>query len=236
MTVTLEFPVNVLVPMDASVAPAYDTRPGQQATNGMRRSVGLTGAQWKMKFDVAVYDEQTVRAARALFFNLEGDSQLIRIKVPDRYGIDGPFAYATQTSRDAYPKGIPFATDAMFSTGIGHAIPTLETTFAKAASLNDREIYVAADPELPAGCAISIDEFCYGIAGSWAEDDGSNRLKISPPLRKAAAAGDAISLAPLFVGYCITEVPGYETLRVGKFGTHTLEFVEDLTRLVESAS
>lgn len=231
--VTLDYPVATLPPMDAAAVLAHNTRPGQQATNGMRRSLGMSGAQFRLKFNFLVHDEATARAARGFFWNMEGDSQLVRIRMPDRYGIDGPFANATEASRLAYPLGIPFATDAMFSTGVGHQVPTLEATFQSGGALNDREIYVTAEQVLPGGCAISIDEFCYGIAGSWTDDDGRNRVKLSPPLRKTANAGDVISLAPVFVGFCISGTPGYDSMRVGLYGTHEIEFVEDLTRLVD---
>ncbi|MBP1849698.1 hypothetical protein [Rhizobium halophytocola] len=232
MAVFLDFPVSSLKIQNPAVALTYNTRPGQEATNGMRRSRGYSGAQWRMKFDVLVHDEQSVRAIRAFLFSMEADSQLVRIPMPDRYAIDGPFAEATADARAQYPGGIPFATDAMFATGVGHAVPTLETYFSEAAALSDRILYVSQADEVPAGCAISIDEFCYGVAGSWIED-GQQRIRISPTLRKPAARGDTISLAPVFVGYCVTENPGYDALVAGYYGTHTLEFVEDLTRLVE---
>lgn len=234
MTVMLDYPMQVLAPSDVSLAIGYNSRPGQQATNGMQRSVGISSGQFRLTMTVNIYNEQRAKAARGFFWNMEADTQLVRIRLPDLYGIDGPFSLATAATRKANPKGIPFATDAMFSAGVGHAIPTLEATFARAASTGDREIYLTAEQELPGGCAISIDEFCHGIAGSWTEDDGSNRIKLSPVLRKAASVGDVVSLAPIFIGFCATENPGYETMSLGQYGTHTLEFVEDLTRLVES--
>ncbi|MDF1778730.1 MAG: hypothetical protein P1V13_22130 [Rhizobiaceae bacterium] len=233
MSVYIEFPVLALPPANVSLALSYNTRPGQEATNGMRRAVGFSGAQWKMRFDVEVVDEEDMRAMRGFLFNLEGDSALVRIRMVDLYGIDGPFTPLGTANRMLYPDGISFATDALYATGTGHAVPTLEGTFAVAAALNDREIYATVDSELPGGCAISIDGFCYGIAGSWTEADGSNRLRLSPPLRKTAIVGDAISLAPVFIGSCVTQTPGYEALNKGIHGVHTLEFVEDLTRLVE---
>ncbi|MGB3898195.1 MAG: hypothetical protein WA973_06540 [Mesorhizobium sp.] len=232
MTVTLDFPVNAIPITDIALAPTYNTRPGQQATNGMRRSLGMSGAQWRMQFNVHVHDEQTVRAIRGFLFNMEADSTLVRIRTPDLYGLDGPFSLATKPARQANPLGIPFATDAMYSTGVGHQVPTLETTATEAAAVGAREIKVALLDDTIGGCAISIDEFCHGIAGSWVED-GANRLRLSPVLRKPIEAGAVISLAPIFVGACVTENPGYEALTAGLYGTHTLEFVEDLTRLVE---
>lgn len=234
MTVTVDFPIKAVPITDVALAISYNTRPGQQATNGMRRSLGMSGAQFKLRFTVRVHNTQTVRAMRGFLWNLEADSALVRIRTPDLYGIDGPFALATNASRAAYPLGIPFATDVMFETGVGFAVPTLEAAFQSAASLNDRDIYVTAEDELPGGCAISIDEFCYGIAGSWIDPDGRKRIRLSPPLRKAAAVDDLISLAPVFIGACITDTPGYEALHAGRYGDHALEFVEDLTRLVES--
>lgn len=232
MTTVVDFPVNAIPITDVALAPTYNTRPGQQATNGMRRSIGMSGAQWRLQFTVHVHDQQTVRAIRGFLFNMEADSALVRIRTPDLYGIDGPFALATLPTRQANPLGIPFATDALYATGVGHAVPTLETTATAAADFNVREINVALLDDTIGGCAISIDEFCYGIAGSWVED-GANRLRLSPVLRKPIVAGATISLAPIFVGACVTESPGYEAFTAGMHGTHTLEFVEDLTRLVE---
>lgn len=234
MVMLLDFPVSSLKIRTPFVAPVYNTQGNQEATNGMRRALGMSGAQWRMRFDVLVHDEASVRTIRAFLFNMEGNSQLVRIAMPDRYTIDGPFALATEASRRAYPDGIPFATDAMYATGVGHAVPTLDAVLLADASVNDREIFVSAEDELPAGCAISINEFCYGIAGSWTETDGRNRIKLSPVLRHDLVAGQVISLAPLFVGSCVMDSPGYEALVQGYYGEHSLEFVEDLTRLVES--
>lgn len=232
----LDFPVRSLKIRNPAVAPTYSTLGNHEATNGMRRSLGMSGAQWRIRFDVLVHDEASVRTMRAFLFQMEADSRLVRIAMPDRYGIDGPFAIATEAGRNTYPDGIPFATDVMYATGVGHAVPTLEATLLADAAATSREIFVAADGELPAGCAISINEYCYGIAGSWTDPDGRNRIRVSPVLRQDLVAGQMISLAPVFVGHCLTENPGYEALAYGYYGEHSLEFVEDLTRLVGSVA
>ena len=67
----------------------------------------------------------------------------------------------------------------------------------------------------------------------WEEGGGVNRVEISPPLRKATAAGTEIEYAPIFVGVCVTNDAGYEPMRSPGYRQHTLEFVEDLTRLVD---
>lgn len=232
MAVYVEFPLAAVKITDVGLAPLYNTQPGKEATNGMRRSSGMAGVPFRLKFTAHVWDVQTERAMRGFFFNMEGDHALVRIRIPDVTAIDGPFASATKEVRDNNRLGIPFETGATYATGVGHALPTLETVLTAAATMPTREVYVASDTELPGGCAISINEFCYGIAGSWLED-GVNRLKLSPPLRQDLAAGDVVSLAPVFVGTCVTDSPGYQELVKGRFGEHTLEFIEDLTRLVE---
>jgi len=233
MPTYVDFPVKSVPILNPAIALTHYNRPGQEATNGMRRSVGRSGAAFRLAFTVRVTNQQQARAIRGFLFNLEGDLNLARIKFPDVYAIDGAFAQDTRAVRQALPIGIPFSTGAPYATGVGHAIPTLDTTFQSGASLNDRIVYVTETAEIPAGCAITIDAFCYGIAGSWIEG-GQQRLKLSPPLRKAAATGGMISLAPVFVGACVTETPGFEALEMGRWGDHQLEFVEDLTRLVES--
>ncbi|KQS90298.1 hypothetical protein [Rhizobium sp. Leaf386] len=232
MTVLLDFPrPNASLKIrNVAVSPFYPTRPGQEATNGMRRAGGMAGAVWRMKFDVLVTDQASARTMRAFFFRMEADTALVRLRIPDYYGIDGPFADATKSVREEHAGGIPFATGAMYATGAGHAVPTRETVLVEDADASAREIYVAM-PNLPGGCAISINEFCYGIAGSWSEPGDINRLRLSPVLRQDLKAGQVISLAPVFVGVCMTTSPGYDALVLGRFGTHSLEFVEDLTRL-----
>lgn len=234
MSVLLDFPLKTLRPGSIALFPDYNTRPGHEATNGMRRSLGMSGSQFRLVLgDIVMHNRvDRIRTLRALIANLESDRCLIRIRIPDLHGIDGPWSVATKAGRLANPDGIPFATDVMYATGVGHAVPTLEAYFAASATMGETDVYLSGVTDLPAGCAISIDEFCYMIAGSWTED-GLNRIKLSPPLRKAAGAGDVVSLAPIFVGHCVTSAPGYEALRFGKFGSHSLEFVEDLTRLVE---
>lgn len=228
----VNFPLGVLTPADVAVTIEHKTRPGQQATNGMCRSVGYSAGQFRLRLDgIPIYGMDKIRAWRAFVANIEADRQLVRIRVPDLYGIDGPFALATRAAREAWPDGIPFATDQTFSHGLGFAVPTLETAFAQDAALGAREIYVSS-PDIAAGCVISIAEFCYAASGVWSEAD-THRVRLSPPLRKAAAAGDAIALAPVFVGTCASELPGYDPLRYGRFAHVSLEFVEDLTRLAE---
>lgn len=228
----VDFPLTALRIRDPAIAPFVSSQPGQQATNGMQRSVGVTGVRFKLSFDVFVYDRDSVRTMRAFLAQMEGDTRLVRLQMPDLYAMDGPMALDTVASREAWPLGIPFATDVLFDTDVGHAVPTLDAFLAADASLNDRNIYATDAVELSAGCAVSINDFCYTIAGVWPDPLGQ-KLRISPVLRKAASAGDAISLAPVFVGHCITDTPGYEKLSMGIYGTHTLEFIEDLTRLVE---
>lgn len=234
MTVLLEYPLRVLTPSNVGVVPLYRNRSAHDATNGMRRSLGFSGAAFKLVMDgIRIsHDLDKVRTLRALIANLEGDRNLIRIRIPDLYGLDGPWAMATKAARKAWPDGVPFASDAMYATGVGHAVPTLEVATISSVMATENEIFVASSQELPAGVVISIDEFCYMIAGSWFED-GINRLKLSPGLRKDAPAGTVVSLAPVFVGVCTTDVPGDGVLRNAKHGTFTLEFEEDLTRLAE---
>lgn len=227
----VDFPLGVLTPADVAVTLEHKTRPGHQATNGMRRSVGYSAGQFRLRLDgIPIYWPDRVRAWRAFVANIEADRRLVRIRVPDLYGIDGPFALATRTDREAWPDGIPFATGARFSNGRGFSVPTLETTLAEPALLGARDIYVTT-PDVAAGCVISIAEFCYLVAGTWSAA-GAHRVKISPPLRKAAGAGDVIALAPMFVGTFDSELPGFEALQHGRFARVSLEFVEDLTRLV----
>lgn len=225
----VDLPIHVLAPADVAVAPDYMTRPDQDATNGMSRTVGLTGARFKITLiDIPVLDVSKARMMRSLFGRIKGKTNLVRFKIPDRYGIDGPFADNTQAIRDLYPIGVPFSTGAYFSTGVGFSVATLKQKIGTAAALNEPTLYLdGPGPVGLGGCYVSIEEFCYTVNGSWSED---NRIEISPGLRRAIAVDTEINYSPTFVGRMVTDSPGYEALRNGRFGSHTLEFIEDLTR------
>lgn len=200
----------------------------------MRRSPGLTSGTFRLRLiDIPVVDEAGYRTLMAMLGLMEGNSNLVRFNLPDLYAIDGRFAKATRAQRAQYPDGIPFASDALFSDGAGFEYAYLTAEVSNNASIGAREIYVRADVDIPGGVTISIDDFCYIVTGSWSASGGRQHLKISPPLRKAAAVDDLVSLAPVFVGFCVTQNPGSEPRERWKRGTYTFEFVEDLTRLVD---
>jgi hypothetical protein len=233
MTTIPDWPFCSLTPLHVAIYPEYSTRPDQDATNGMRRSPGLTSGTFRLKLiDVTVQDEAGFRTLMAMLGLMEGNSNLVRLNVPDLYSLDGRFAKATRAQRALYPEGVPFASDVLFDDGVGFEYAYLTAEFTADAAIGAREIYIEAEGTVPGGVLISIDEFVYVVTGSW-EEDGVQRLKISPPLRKAALTGDEVSLAPVFVGFCVTQNPGNEPRERWKRGTYTFEFVEDLTRLVD---
>lgn len=233
MTTIPDWPFCSLTPLHVAIYPEYSTRPDQDATNGMRRSPGLTSGTFRLKLiDVTVQDEAGFRTLMAMLGLMEGNSNLVRLNVPDLYSLDGRFAKATRAQRALYPEGVPFASDVLFDDGVGFEYSYLTAEFTAGAAIGAREIYIEAEGTVPGGVLISIDEFVYVVTGSW-EEDGVQRLKISPPLRKAALAGGEVSLAPVFVGFCVTPNPGNEPRERWKRGTYTFEFVEDLTRLVD---
>jgi hypothetical protein len=233
MTTIPDWPFCSLTPLHVAIYPEYSTRPDQDATNGMRRSPGLTSGTFRLKLiDVTVEDEAGFRTLMAMLGLMEGNSNLVRLNVPDLYSLDGRFAKATRAQRALYPEGVPFASDVLFDDGVGFEYSYLTAEFTADAAIGAREIYIEAEGTVPGGVLISIDEFVYVVTGSW-EEDGVQRLKISPTLRKAALTGDEVSLAPVFVGFCVTQNPGNEPRERWKRGTYTFEFVEDLTRLVD---
>ncbi|NGO50422.1 hypothetical protein [Allomesorhizobium camelthorni] len=225
----VDWPIHALPPGDVAIATDYLNRPDQEATNGMARTIGQSGARFRVSLiDLPVYDAATVRTLRALLGLAEGRTNLIRFRLPDLYGIDGPFSQATADLHAQYPDGVPFSTGVLFSTGVGFKVADLKGTIGVAAALNARELYLGeAAPQELGGSYVSIQDFCYTVTGSWSED---NRIKISPVLRRAITAGTLIQYAPRFVGRMVTDSPGYEALKQGMFGLHTVEFVEDLTR------
>jgi hypothetical protein len=179
---------------------------------------------------------------RALCAQMEGDSTLVRIRVSDFFGLDGITSDADRTRLALYPNGVPFASDVMFSGGVGFAPSFLSGFLASSATLNARTIYIEHDGELPGGTLISIphetvnhgvQHFVYTMRRCWDEGGGINRVEISPPLRKATAAGAEIEYAAIFVGVCVTEDPDFQSMKYGRFGQFSLEFIEDLTRLVD---
>jgi len=232
----VDWPLSVLSPRHVAIWPAYRNRPEQRATNGMRRSPGRTSASFMLRLiDVPVFDKDRYRAMTAMLGLMEGDGNLVRIRLPDLYATDGPAAEASEAMRLSYPQGVPFDGGVFFSSGTGFELSTLSATLTTDAALNAREIFVDAGEEVAGGTIVSIEGFCHIVTGSWVEEEG-NRLKLSPVLRKAAASGTSVDLAPVFVGVCTTQSAGSEERQYGRYGFYTFEFEEDLTRLVEDIS
>lgn len=236
MVDAVDFPVNVLKLRQPSFTIGHNSRPGQQATNGMRRSVGISGSAMRLSFTVFIDSVDAARAFRGFILQMEADTRLVRIALPDPYGIDGPFALETAAARAAWPDGVPFANEEFYSSGYGHAVPTKTTELNRSAALNQREIVVTQTAPMPAGVYISIEDFVYGVAGTWPSAGEGQRVRLSPPLRKATPIGTVVDLAPTFIGFCTTELPGSEALELGLWGEHSLSFTEDLTRLVETVA
>jgi hypothetical protein len=227
----IDWPLKVLAPRNAAVAPFYMTRPDQDATNGMSRTVGLTGTKFKVTLvEIPVMTTPKMRAIRAMLGLSEGNRNLVRFHLPDFYGLDGPFAFETAALRASYPLGVPFEEEGLFEGGVGFEVPLRTSALTQAAALNARELFLSEAVPIEGGVWVSIEEACYTITGSFEAGPGVNRVTISPGLRRGVAAGVEMSLAPVFVGRCVTASPGYEALADGRFGLHTLEFVEDLTR------
>lgn len=227
----VDFPIHMLRPEDPSVAFDYMTRPDQDATNGMGRTIALTGARLKVTLAaIPVYGLDLARQFRQQLALIEGRTNLVRFRLPDVYGLDGHFALPTKGLREAWSIGLPVESGGAYhAPGDDASRPTLKGTIASAAALNSRMLYLGQTP--PAGIVgsfVSIEEFCYTVRGFWPGD--SNRISISPVLRRAIAASTIIEYAPRFVGRLVTGSPGYEAMSKGRIGRHTLEFVEDTTR------
>ena len=66
MTTIPDWPFCSLTPLHVAIYPEYSTRPDQDATNGMRRSPGLTSGTFRLKLiDVTVQDEAGFRTLMA---------------------------------------------------------------------------------------------------------------------------------------------------------------------------
>lgn len=243
MTDIVDWPTALLPPQECRMAMGYNTQPGRDATNGMRRGRGHAGAKMRLHLiDIAVRDREQVRLVRALAAQMEGDSTLVRMRLPNWQGIDGPFSRPWRERRLEHPVGVPFSSGVYFSSGVGFDTTWLTGSLVEDAAINARTVHIAHDGHLPAGCVISIDHAVAGrdepqpldyvLRRCWDEGGGVHRAELSPPLRVAAAAGTHVDFAPVFVGVCVTDTPGFDALRYGRFGTVTLEFVEDLTRLI----
>jgi hypothetical protein len=230
----IDWPIAVLAPRDVALTKRYLTRPDQEATNGMSRSVGLTGVKMRVRLiDVPVMDASHMRGARAMIGLMEGNSNLVRFNLPDFYGLDGPFAQETLAGRLAWPLGVPFEQGGTFLGGAGFAVPFRTGTLVSAAALNAREIIIYENPSIDGGVYISVEDAIYTVTGSFNDGvPGVNRLTISPPLRRAVSQSVPVKYAAVFVGKCVTDSAGFEALEAGRFGLYSFEFLEDLTRFV----
>ncbi|MDX5592583.1 hypothetical protein [Pseudovibrio sp. SPO723] len=222
-----------LLPGSYQFYPVFQTTDRAEATNGFSRSLGYVAASWRLKLEnIPQYTSDQVRKLRKIVGYMGGDTQLVRIRLPDLYGAGGRLTqekYDIDQRRKQYPKGEPFSDGTFFDDGYGFAIESDYTQFLEQDSgLNDQRLYVSG-LTLPEGVYVSIDDFMYTVV----DTSTPGQIDIRPPLRKAATAGTAIESEPVFIGYCITSNPGAYSLNSAGNGRVTLEFQEDLRRLRE---
>ncbi|WP_208989503.1 hypothetical protein [Pseudovibrio sp. POLY-S9] len=148
-----------------------------------------------------------------------------------------------------YPSGLPFDDGAYFDDGYGFAheypeapersktepdiknfvpefpVPEFEVLLSTAGR-NDTALKIDTSVEL-IGCFIEIDGFVYMVS-----DQGEQTVDVWPPIRRDIAMGTPVSLEPEFVGFMGGRGIGTEALKLGRIGSTSISFTEDLSRLV----
>ncbi|KZK95146.1 hypothetical protein PsAD5_02910 [Pseudovibrio sp. Ad5] len=148
-----------------------------------------------------------------------------------------------------YPFGLPFDDGTYFDDGYGFAheypdapkrsetepdikdfvpefsVPKFEVLLSTAGR-GDTALHIDTSTEL-IGCFIELDGFVYMVG----EQDGQT-VGVWPPVRRAVANSAPVILEPEFIGFMDGKGIGTEALKLGRIGSTSISFTEDLSRLM----
>lgn len=227
MTATFSFlfPTNILRPRDRQIDLAARTATPGSALTGFAQVASSDAGVWVATLgQILVQGPAQIRLFRQIDALLEG--MLNTLLVP-----------ACEGSRRPYPTGItaadyepePHSDDTLFSDGSGYLPRQIIATLDAAAALGATQVTIAKDTigEIEGGMRFSIGHWLYEVRYVDSQDDTTAVLKIRPPLRVAAEAGDFVDFD---WPHCLMRLASDQemnlSLELSKRGTKDVSFVE----------
>jgi hypothetical protein len=224
---TLMWPDAVLRPQNVAFDLAPRTLAGPSSVSGFTQVVASDAGIWKAKFGgIIVNRRQRVLAFRAIDALLEG--RMTPILVPLCRGYQPVPAGAVDAG--LYQE-VPHSDDAFFDDDTGYVGTVNDVTASAGAPARAVSIPVEIGyaGEIEPGQHFSIGERLYRVRGIVVAGPTAATITFRPPLREAVASGDRLEFDnPICRMRLATDDAMNLELQLRRFGSPTVEFIEDL--------
>lgn len=224
---TILFPIHILRPQNVSFDLDSRSLAGPASVSGSTQVVASSAGIWKATLgSIIVKSRNAVLAHRAIAALLEG--RLGSILIPLCRGYGPSSGAVLSADEEALFAEVPHSDDALFDDDTGY-VGSLTNVVAAADAVAGATTLVvtvnyAADTIQP-GQHFSLDERLYRIRTF---DSTTGTMTVRPPLREAVTAGDVLSFDDPVCRMRLANDDGLDLeLALRKFGTPTIQFVED---------
>jgi hypothetical protein len=206
-----------------------NTRSGGVGMDGGEQIMSPLSGRWEWRVAIPIRNEMQARQLRVLKSRMKGRFNYVRMSLCDQYRI---------TLKDVggdYPEpGIPHDDDTLFSDDSGYQNSVTSPVQANAAA-NATVISIRASDlngKMAEGVYFSINEWLYLVESF--ELDGTDYLvTFSPPLREAVVIGEEANFSGVALWSFVSDATGDIDMRIGRFGTAALNFVEPVGRRLD---
>lgn len=234
---------------------SFNTRSGGLAIDGTEQILSPLSERWTFSAEFPIFNPQHARAIRVAKSKLKGRFNYLLLRICDQYRISRKDVGATYPG-----SSVPHSDGAFFSDGSGYALASPKSPIMTAAAVNTSRIVVRASDfngAMTAGVFFDINYHLYHVddwsfaepsvdgwvleSGEW-DDDGewmtglawdaepAYVLDISPPLREAVTTDDFADFDAKSLWRLASDEEGSLALRIGRFGSVTLNLVEPVGR------
>lgn len=227
MTAT-RWPEDVLVPQNVAFDLDSRSLAGPASVSGSSQVIASNAGLWKATLgNVVVKSRAAVLTHRAIAALLEGRLGSILIPLCRAYG---PSSGAVLSAdQEALFNQVPHSDDALFDDSTGYVGSLTSVTAASNAAVGATTLMVTvtyASEAIQPGEHFSIGERLYRVRTF---DAGTGTMTIRPPLREAVTAGDVLDFDDPVCRMRLMQDDGMDLeLALRRFGTPTIQFVEDL--------
>ena len=228
----IEWPGNLVITDRGHPQLISNTRSGGRALSGSEQIVAPTVRIWNWKIQVEIFRADHLRALSVMLDSLDGRYGYLRINMCDTSRV-------TRRMMGAVPysgPGVPHDDGAYFSDGAGYDLTNGVSNPAAAGNANDTTLAIDfGDVPMIGGAPFSINGWLYRI--QYIEDPADldapgtiRTVRILPPLRSDVTPDDEIHWRADVIWRLTTDDQGQAFLRLGKFGTVTIDLTEPISR------
>lgn len=217
----ISWPGNLVVTDRSNPMLVSNTRSGGRALNGQEQIISPGSKVWQWQVQVPIYRQDHIRALSILLDTLDGRYGYLMMRMCDTSRI-------TRREMGAVPfsgPGVPHSDGAYFSDDTGYALAGGSAVPVGSYNAGASSMLMAGVPAT-GGVPFSINGWMYRVTSI--DDDGV--VSFQPPLREAVSTDDEILWKPEVIWRLATDQEGQAFLRLGKFGSVSINLMEPIMR------